>query len=174
MVARHFCNESILRDCGKTPVSFFWCDTHALCFIWCDTHALCFMQYVCFIWCDTHALCFMQYVYFMLHAIRLFHALCDTHALCFMQYACFMLYAIRLFHTLCDTPVSCFMRKVCSMRRAWLWGIYRMFCFCEELSKSTIYWLDQSTVIDYPTICFALTHRIYHLCSSSNHLSPAT
>ena len=142
MVARHFCNESILRDCEKRL-----------------SHL---MRYACFIF---HL---MRYAYFILHA------LCDTHALCFIKYACFILYAIRMLYALCDTPVSYFTRKVCSIRRAWLWDIYRRFCICEELTKSIIYWLDQSTDIDYPTICFALTHRIYHLCSSSNHLLPAT
>ena len=125
MVARHFCNESILRDCEKTPVSFF----------------------------DA-----IRMLYVSFDAIRMLYALCN-------MYVSFD--AIRMLYALCDTPVSCFMRKVCSMRRAWLWGIYRMFCFCEELSKSIIYWLDQLTDIDYPTICFALIYRIYYLIFQS-------
>ena len=127
-----------------------------------------FLQWVNIAWLRKTPVSFfdaIRMLYVSFDAIRMLYALCN-------MYVSFD--AIRMLYALCDTPVSCFMRKVCSMRRAWLWGIYRMFCFCEELSKSTIYWLDQSTVIDYPTICFALTHRIYHLCSSSNHLSPAT
>ena len=63
MVARHFCNESILRDCEKRLFHF---DAIRMLYASCNVLVSYFMRYACF----------------MLYAIRLFYTLCEKSVLC--------------------------------------------------------------------------------------------
>ena len=90
MVARHFCNESILRDCEKTPVSFF--DAIRMLYVSFDAIRM------------LYALC---NIYISFNAIRMLYASYNTPISCFMRYAYFILYAIRLFYALCEKSILC-------------------------------------------------------------------
>ena len=79
MVARHFCNESILRDYEKRLLYF---DAIRMLYALCDMLVL-------------------------FDAIRMLYALCNTPVSYFMRYACFMLYAIRLFYDLREKSILC-------------------------------------------------------------------
>ena len=89
MVARHFCNESILRDCEERLFHF---DAIRMLYVSFDAIRILYAS------CNMLVSYFMRYACFVLYAIRLFHALCDTPVSYFMRYACFMLYAKSLFY----------------------------------------------------------------------------
>ena len=64
MLARHFCNELILRDCEKRLMRYVYFILVSF-----DTIRILYTS------CNMPILYFMRYVYFILYAIRLFHTL---------------------------------------------------------------------------------------------------
>ena len=73
MVARHFCNKLILRDCEERLFHF---DVIRILYVSFDAIRILYAL------CNMLISCFMRYACFMLYAIRLFHALCEKSVLC--------------------------------------------------------------------------------------------